>query len=100
MTRIYIAGPCSGHPDNNYPAFHAAAKVLRAEGWAVANPAEFSTSAIWQECLRDCIRHLAGCTHIYLLPGWRFSRGARLEYQIAQELGMEIIEHLDLGGAA
>ena len=30
MTRIYIAGPMSGLPDLNYPAFNAMAERLRA----------------------------------------------------------------------
>ena len=32
MTRIYIAGPMSGLPELNYPAFNAMAERLRAHG--------------------------------------------------------------------
>lgn len=40
MRRLYLAGPMTGLPDFNYPAFHAAAAAWRAAGWTVANPAE------------------------------------------------------------
>ena len=33
MTRIYIAGPMTGYPELNFPAFHAAANSLRAQGY-------------------------------------------------------------------
>ena len=40
--RIYVSGPMTGRPDNNYPAFDAAAKRLRDAGHFVINPAELS----------------------------------------------------------
>lgn len=40
MARVYIAGPMTGLPDFNFPAFHAAAAAWRAAGWEVFNPAE------------------------------------------------------------
>jgi len=38
--RYYIAGPMSGIPAFNFPAFHAAAAALRAAGYDVVSPAE------------------------------------------------------------
>ena len=37
MTRIYIAGPMTGYPELNFPAFHAAANSLRAQGYDAVN---------------------------------------------------------------
>src|SRR3546814_10570753 len=36
---IYIAGPMSGYPEWNYPAFFRAEYTLEREGWDVKNPA-------------------------------------------------------------
>jgi len=38
--RIYIAGPMTGLPEFNYPAFNAAAEYLRSLGHHVENPAD------------------------------------------------------------
>lgn len=38
--KIYLAGPMRGIPEFNFPAFHAMACRLRAEGNVVFNPAE------------------------------------------------------------
>lgn len=38
--RIYLAGPMTGLPEHNFPAFHAEAARLRGLGYHVENPAE------------------------------------------------------------
>ena len=38
--RVYLAGPMTGYPDYNYPAFHCAAEQYRAAGFDVVSPAE------------------------------------------------------------
>jgi hypothetical protein len=90
--RWYVAGPMSGLPDLNFPAFHAAAAQLRADGIDVVNPAEINSnpSAGWNACMRADIAQLVTCDGVYLLPGWDKSRGARLEYRIAIALEMKI----------
>lgn len=91
--RIYIAGGMSGLPNLNFPAFHAAARALRADGHDVVNPAEINPdpAAGWLACMRADIRELVTCDAIYLLPGWEKSRGARLEAKIAEGLGFRMI---------
>lgn len=90
--RIYVAGPMTGLPNLNFPAFHAAAAQLRAEGHQVVNPAEINAdpAAEWAACMRADIRELMTCDAVFLLPGWEKSRGATLEHHIAMALGMEI----------
>lgn len=96
MKRVYVAGPMSGLPDFNYPAFHAAAARLRATGVHVENPAEnpVPECGSWEGYIRLALAQLITCDAIALLPGWAGSRGARLELHIASELGMPVI-HLD-----
>ena len=94
MKRIYIAGPMSGWPDNNYPAFNAKAEELRAEGWAVENPAEnpVPECGTWLGYMRMALRQLALCDAIYLLPWHETSRGASIERNLALALGLKVIE--------
>lgn len=88
--RIYIAGPMTGYPELNFPAFHAEAKRLRGFGFDVVNPAEINVdpAAGWASCMRADIAQLVTCNAIAYLPGWEKSRGAQLEHQIAMSLGM------------
>jgi len=100
LRRVYIAGPMTGHADHNYPAFHAAAERFRAAGWVVANPAENfdgRTDLPREMYLRADVALLVDCDAIALLPGWEESCGAKLEYLLAREFGMEILDAETLG---
>lgn len=90
--RVYVAGPMTGLPDLNFPAFHAAAARLRSLGHQVVNPAEINVDPAkgWVECMKANIVELLPCDAIVLLPGWQASRGASLEYDIAVQLGMQV----------
>jgi len=93
--RIYIAGPMTGLPEHNFPAFHAAAKRLQEAGWETVNPAENfdgRTDLPRETYLRADIELLATCDAVAMLPGWEDSRGAKLEYLIAWELAMPILD--------
>lgn len=97
--RIYIAGPMTGLPDNNYPAFHDAAARLRKRAWHVENPAEnprphVDADCNWTAYMRMGVSQLMTCHAIYLLPGWQQSKGASLEYMVAQQLGLAVYEHV------
>ena len=93
VTRLYIAGPMTGLPDFNYPAFHAEAARLRGVGFHVENPAENPAPACgsWCAYMRLAIAQLVTCDGIVLLPGWRRSKGARVEYLLACVLGMDVV---------
>ena len=108
--RLYLAGPMTGYPDLNFPAFHAAAKSLRAAGYEVVNPAELNAHGLfglisakllkrwagwlrcshWRQCMVIDIRELVLCDGIALLPCWENSKGASLEYRIARGLDMQV----------
>jgi hypothetical protein len=83
----------SGIPEFNFPAFHAAAKTLRHEGFEVVNPAEIPAEAgkPWDYYMRLDIPEMLKCDTIYLLKGWEQSKGASLEHCVAEALGMTVI---------
>lgn len=90
---VYLAGPMSGLPDFNYPAFHAAEEELRAAGHVPINPARHGSDPRsgdweWSDYIRRTIRDLTQADGIHLLPGWEKSRGATLEKTIADALGL------------
>jgi hypothetical protein len=91
-TRIYVAGPMSGLPEFNYPAFHEAARRLRALAYAVENPAECLGGAgwDWRDYMRACIPQLLMCNAVALLPGWEDSKGARTERGLALALEYDV----------
>lgn len=94
---IYVSGPISGMSDANQPAFNRAAKALSDLGHSVCNPFEngLSPDATWEEHMRADIRMLLKCDGVAMLPGWRGSRGANIERQLALDLGMPV---MSLGG--
>lgn len=91
-TKVYIAGPMSGLPDYNYPAFNAEAARLRALGYEVFNPAENPKPEpeTWQGYMRMAIAQLIQVDCVCMLPGWKSSRGARIEYGIAADLDLVV----------
>lgn len=89
--RIYLSGPMTGLPDNNFPAFMHWALYLQESGYEVVNPAEITVDGTWEQCLRADLRELCTCDALALMPGWEASKGAQLELHIAHRLGMAIV---------
>ena len=90
-TRLYIAGPMSGHENYNYPAFHAAAEALRKAGYQVENPAENeapNAAPSWSDWMRVALRQMLTCDAVALLDGWEESAGACMEHEVATRLRM------------
>lgn len=83
--KLYIAGPMTGLPDFNTPAFNEAARELEAQGYEVVNPADNSgdTTQPYEYYLKLGLRQLLECEALAVLPGWWDSRGARLEAEVA-----------------
>jgi hypothetical protein len=102
--KFYLAGPMTGYPRHNYPAFHAAAARLRARrGHDCVNPAEVNPESevigsdlpseqLWRSCMKRDLPMMIQCDAVAVLPGWKRSRGARLEVSLAAALDMPIYE--------
>lgn len=116
--KIYLAGPMRGIPEFNFPAFKAAAEMLRAQGHFVFNPAEKDEELFGKgisklaptgdekdvEHLGLTIRVALGhdlawiCKEgeaVAVLPGWEKSKGACAEKATGDALGIVIL-HLVL----
>lgn len=90
---VFISGPMTGIKDFNYPAFNEKAAELRAEGLSVFNPAELfggDSARDRSDYIREDIAALLDSESVVLLPGWRASRGATLEHDLAVELLLDI----------
>lgn len=91
--RIYIAGPMSGRPEFNYPAFFRAAEALTAAGHEPINPARTEgreNCKTWLDYMRAALRDIADADSIATLDGWEHSRGAYLEVEIATQLDLPV----------
>ena len=93
MTHLYLSGPMSGRPDNNFPAFNRYADQLRAAGYEVTNPADNGADPdlSWADYMRiDLTQMLDDCDGVAVLSGWEESRGASLEVHVARALEMPV----------
>lgn len=90
--RIYIAGPMTGLPEYNLPAFAKAATALRAVGYTSIDPGRRGVieGYTWSDYLRLALTDLLTCEAVAVLPGWENSNGAKLEVYVSQQLGMPV----------
>jgi nucleoside 2-deoxyribosyltransferase len=91
MSKVYIAGPMTGLPEWNFPAFLKAAAEWRAAGWEVLNPAEAfggDTERPYREYVEHDIELLQSCDAIAMLRGWdsEGARGSVWEWAVARKL--------------
>jgi len=90
--KIYIAGPMTGLPHFNRPAFNQAAINLSFEKHVALNPAILPDGLSEPDYMAIGLTMLQRAEAIYLLSGWQFSAGARAEHALALKLGLEVIE--------
>ena len=103
MKLIYVAGKYRGQNENevwgNINLARSHALELWKQGWAVICP---HTNSIFmghgtkdKDCfdlfLQGDFEMLRRCDAIYMLPNWKQSEGAKAEFAMADELGLEII---------
>lgn len=93
METIYISGPMSGYPNKNYDAFNQAAEALRGKGFRVLNPAEPPDVEGWEwvDYMRRDVIMLMEADGVATLPDAHRSKGARIEINLAKELGMSVV---------
>lgn len=93
---VYLAGPMTGIEDFNYPAFDAAEAAWKARGWLVESPTkagrDWGYNKPYHWYVRAGIQQLLRANAIAMLPGWQKSRGAKLEYLLAQAFGFPVYD--------
>lgn len=89
-TKWYISGAVSSDP-NFREKFAKAEAELKSRGYKVINPVKGEKDGKpWQYYMKKDIKKLLKCNGIFLLPDWKTSEGACLEYMIAKSLDFYI----------
>lgn len=90
----YMAGPMSGLPDYNYPAFTENCAVLRGYGIKILSPHEepwppladeMTKNHLWDYMMAATRELLERADGIILIPGWCWNKGALKELDIVRE---------------
>ena len=92
--KVYISGAIAHHDlEERKAAFKAAQEALEDMGFEVVNPFEngLPDEAHWMEHMRADIGLLVGCDYIYMLRGWEWSKGAKLELDVATSCGIRVM---------
>ena len=96
--KIYISGKISGTDLTETRArFAAVAKAMKRLGYEPVNPLDngLSEHDTWEAHIVKDIATLLQCKAIYMLQDWQESKGARIEYYIATEIGMPIMYEIE-----
>ncbi len=91
--KIYISGKITGLPLSEVrQRFADTAAFLDAIGFEAVNPLTngLDESADWKEHMVADIRMIFDCDAIYMMDNWMESRGASIEYDIANRLNMDV----------
>ena len=92
---VYISGKITGLPISEVKRlFGKAATHIKEIGHTPVSPLDVTppdADMDWKEFMIKDISGLLDCDAIYMLRNWGQSKGARIEYQIARELELQVI---------
>lgn len=99
MEKVYIAGKVTGLPWQEVEdKFREAAGIVRHHGALAVVPIHYcQVSWPWTRCMRVCLSLLLSCDKIMLLPDWKQSRGAKIEWLVAVVCGIPILKYRKYG---
>jgi len=94
--KIYIAGKVTGEPPHTTALkFAMAKKEIEAMGFEAINPIEvvgdFNTP--WNVAMKMCLKALIDCDGIVMLDDWHLSKGAKIEFKLAMDLGLTLMSN-------
>ena len=104
MTRVYLSGPITDLPREEYTRnFQRAEQHYKTAGYEVVNPVKLGEQLLdllpeakYEDFMIRDLEALRSCTHIALLEGWEDSPGANKEKQEAERLGLEIMQFKEI----
>lgn len=90
--RCYIAGAVTGTDDYKERFEETAYKVIFLKHIPV-NPIELAHNhdKSWESYMKETIPAMMRCNAIYMMKGWRQSKGATIEHNLAKKLNYTII---------
>lgn len=90
--KIYISGKITDNP-NARNEFEKQEAVLIMDGHFPVNPFNLNHDhdMTWESFMREDIKALLDCEAIYMLKNWKKSKGAKIEKELAEMLGMRVI---------
>lgn len=101
---VYISGPITEIPGNNFREFALAQERIEAMGFIVLNPHEIcrfidpklyeTPELYWEACMRECCAKLPYAHCVVTLQGWENSKGAMKEVAIARTLGFIPVHYI------
>ena len=103
----YLAGPMRGIDQANFPAFDAAAVVLRGMGWTIFSPADNDRDNGYDgnNVAPDGENHklfawdlarILEASCVIVLPGWETSTGCHWEFAVAHATGKPVFQYPEL----
>jgi len=94
MNKCYITGKITGLTENEYTGmFQEAQHEVCKLGLIPVSPLNLphNHGKTWSEFMREDLKAMLDCTHVYALSNWRQSPGATIEMNLALSLGLNII---------
>lgn len=92
--KIYISGKITGlTPEEAFNLFNNAEIYLKEKGFEVINPMTIphDHDKTWLNYMRNDLKALLDCDALFMLYNWKDSKGAKVEHDLAESLGLEII---------
>lgn len=98
--KLYLSGPMSGLPNNNYDTFDKVAAEFRKERYRVCSPADTSRylgehgKLTHPEYLRFDFERVLEADMVIALPRWENSLGALAEIHMAIRMGVPVFRYI------